>query len=120
MDVHQQPPSLAETRVVRIWRTEIDPARAAEYDEFARTKSLPMLRTQAGLVAVLFTSRGTERAVITLWEDWKSVDALGTSARYETTVNEIEAAGFLRGEQSVDAFDIDGTFARARETSVGE
>lgn len=101
---------LAEARVVRIWRTEIDPARADEYDEFARTRSLPMFRGHAGFIAVLFSSRGTERTVITLWHDWKSVDALGTSASYEATVNEIEAAGFLRGEQSVEALDIDAAF----------
>jgi hypothetical protein len=104
---------LADASFVRIWRTGIDPARAHEYDEFARTTSVSMFRRQPGFVAVLFTSRGSERTVITLWEDRESADALNASATYEATVNEIKAAGFLRGEQSVDAFALDGMFARS-------
>jgi heme-degrading monooxygenase HmoA len=97
---------------VRIWRTNIDPTRADEYDAFARTKSLPMFRAQPGFMGVFFTSRATERAVITLWEDLDCVAALDSSASYEETVNEIEAAGFLRGEQSVVTFALDGVFTR--------
>jgi hypothetical protein len=106
------PRALTEARVVRIWRTKIDPARADEYDEFARTKSLPMFRAQTGFMAVLLTSRETERAVITLWKDWDCVDALDTSASYAATVDEIETAGFLQSDQSVEAFALDGTFTR--------
>jgi hypothetical protein len=106
------PQALTEARIVRIWRTAIDPARADEYDDFARTRSLPMFRAQTGFTAVFFTSHATERAVITLWEDWESVDALSISASYEAIVHEIEAAGFLRGEQSVESFALDGVFTR--------
>lgn len=71
-----------------------------------------MFRAQAGLMAVVFTSRASERVVITFWEDADCVDALGASASYEATVKEIEAAGFLRGAQSVEAFALDGMFTR--------
>lgn len=104
------PQALTEARIVRIWRTAIDPARADEYDDFARTRSLPMFRAQTGFMAVFFTSHATERAVITLWEDWDCVDALSISASYAATVREIEDAGFLRGKQSVEAFALDGVF----------
>jgi len=106
VDLH----AITEARVVRIWRTNIDPTRADEYDEFARTKSLPMFRAQTGFKAVFFTSCAEERAVITLWEDNDCVDALNSSASYEATVNEIEAAGFLTGEQSVTTFALDSAF----------
>jgi heme-degrading monooxygenase HmoA len=106
---------LEVAKVVRIWRTEIDPARADEYEEFARTRSVPMFRAQPGFVAVLFASHGAERAVITFWEDWDAADALGASESYEATVKEIEAAGFLRGEQSVEAFALDASFGRSAD-----
>jgi heme-degrading monooxygenase HmoA len=105
-------PELGDATVVRIWRTGIDPDRSDDYDAFARTRSVPMFRAQPGFVAVLFTSRGSERAVITLWEDRESADALATSASYLSTVEAIEAAGFLRGEQTVEAFALDGLFTQ--------
>jgi hypothetical protein len=97
-----------EANVVRLWRTGIDPARADEYDHFAQSRSLPMFRTQPGFVAVLLCSRAAERTVITLWQCWDAVNALDHSATYQATVNEIEAAGFLRGDRSVETFDLDG------------
>jgi heme-degrading monooxygenase HmoA len=69
-----------------------------------------MFQTQPGFAAVLFTSHETERAVITLWESWDCVDALGASPSYRATVKDIEAAGFLRGEQSVEVFALDRIF----------
>ncbi len=96
--------------VVRIWRTEIDPARADDYDEFARTKSLPMFRVQGGFVGALFAGRGVERAVITLWKDLGSAEALSGSITYKATVDEIGATGLLRGEQSVEFLSLDGCF----------
>jgi hypothetical protein len=96
--------------VVRIWRTEIDLARADDYDAFARTKSLPMFRAQGGFVGVLFAGRGVERAVITLWEDLDSAEALSGSVTYKAAVDEIGATGFLRGGQSVEFLSLDGFF----------
>jgi hypothetical protein len=51
--------------VARIWRTAIEPARAEEYGEFARSR-LPMFRARLGSRGVLFASRNAERMVITL------------------------------------------------------
>lgn len=32
--------------IVRIWRTRVDPKRAAEYERFAQEQSLPMFQSQ--------------------------------------------------------------------------
>ena len=96
-----------KARVVRVWRTKIDPARASEYDVFARTKSVPMFRAQPGFKGVFFASDGSHRAVVTLWRDRAAVEALARSTTYHATVAEIEATGFLSGESSVELYDID-------------
>jgi hypothetical protein len=54
--------------IVRIWRTQIDQARADEYLDFAQSRSLPMFRAEPGFAGVLFAAREAERAVITLWD----------------------------------------------------
>jgi hypothetical protein len=96
----------AGATLVRVWSTEIDTDRAAEYDEFVSTKSTPMFQRQRGFVAALFCGQGRERTVITLWGDRAAVDALDTSETYRATVSEIEAAGFLRGAQTTEIFEL--------------
>jgi hypothetical protein len=103
-DVDQR--AFADATLVRVWSTEIDTNRAAEYDQFVSRKSIPMFQRQRGFVAALFCGRGRERAVITLWRDRAAVDALDTSETYRATVTEIEAAGFLQGEQTTEIFDL--------------
>ena len=99
--------------IVRIWRTQIDESRAEEYRTFARSKSLPMFRAQQGFAGVLFAMSNSDRAVITLWQDTASVQALDHSATYEATVAEIEATGFLRGESTVEILELEGGFVDA-------
>ena|SRR5215217_5398797 len=94
--------------IVRIWRTEIDPARADDYLRFARSKSLPMFREQRGFAGVLFAATETQRAVITLWRDLTAVDALDDSPTYKATTEEIEATGFLRGQSTVEVLELEG------------
>jgi hypothetical protein len=96
----------AGVTLVRVWSTEIDASRAAEYDEFVSTKSIPMFQLQRGFVAALFCGQERERAVITLWRDRAAVDALDTSETYRATVSEIEAASFLRGAQTTEIFEL--------------
>jgi heme-degrading monooxygenase HmoA len=96
--------------IMRIWRTEIDPRRAPDYIEFARRYSLPMFRSQPGFKGVFFTARERERVVITLWEDIAAATALNTSETYGHTVAAIEAAGFLRGESTVELFELEDRF----------
>jgi hypothetical protein len=96
--------------VARIWRTQIDETRADDYRRFAHTKSLPMFREQPGFVGVLFAAKLAERAVITLWHDVASAQRLDRSDTYQSTVTEIEATGFLRGESTVEVFELEGFF----------
>jgi heme-degrading monooxygenase HmoA len=96
--------------IARIWRTEIDPARAHEYRDFARAKSLPMFRAQPGFAGVLFAARGAERHVITLWADRASAEALERASAYRSTVAEIETTRFLRGPSAVEMFELEDHF----------
>lgn len=96
--------------IVRIWRTEIDETRAGDYIDFARERSLPMFRQQAGFGGVLFVADRGERIVITLWRDLASVAALEDSSSYRATVAEIEATGFITGRSSVEVFELDDIF----------
>jgi len=94
--------------IVRIWTTGVDPQRADEYREFAAVRSLPMFRIQEGFRGVLFTERGSQFAVISLWRDRAAVDSLETSPTYQETVAAILATGFLTDEQRVDVFEVKG------------
>ena len=107
--------------IARIWRTQIDETRADDYRRFAHVKSLPMFRAQPGFVGVLFAANLAERAVITLWRDIASAQRLDQSETYKSTVAEIEATGFLRGESSVEVLELEGFFledATARSWEV--
>jgi heme-degrading monooxygenase HmoA len=92
--------------IVRIWRTGIDLSRSAEYQEFARTRSLPMFERHDGFLGVLFTTSGEERVVITLWRDREAAAALERSSDYRATVQAIEETGFLRPPQRIEVLEI--------------
>lgn len=94
--------------IMRIWRTQVDEARAAEYERFADETSLPMFRAQPGFRGLLFGRDGRECAVMTLWEDDAAADALDASPSYRETVARINAAGFLSGESSVERWTVHG------------
>jgi heme-degrading monooxygenase HmoA len=93
--------------IARIWRTRIDETRADEYLEFARSRSLPMFRSQQGFVGVLFARQRAERAVISFWRDLASAHALDDSQIYEATVAEIEATGFIIGPSTIDVLEVE-------------
>jgi heme-degrading monooxygenase HmoA len=92
--------------IVRTWLTRIDESRSAEYAQFAQKRSLPMFRSQPGFAGVLFAAQPGTRLVITFWDDTRAVEALDTSESYQATVAAIEATGFLRGQSSVDVFEV--------------
>ena len=94
--------------VLRTWRTGIDESRSDEYLEFAERNSIPMVRAQAGFVGVIFAAKAGERAVVTFWESAAAAQALEQSASYLRTVAALEAAGFLIGPSSVEAFELEG------------
>jgi len=95
---------------VRIWTTGLDESRAPEYEDFARTVSLPMFRRHDGFGGVLFARSVSERVVITLWQDRAAAEALGESADYRATVKALEATGFLRPPQKLELLDVHGSW----------
>jgi heme-degrading monooxygenase HmoA len=98
--------------LARIWRTGVDATRLAEYGEFERNRSLPMFRQQSGFLGVLFLREANDRAAaLTLWRDEEAIQALEASPLYNLTVEALLATGLLRGEQTVEVFEVrDGEF----------
>jgi len=89
----------------RIWHTRVQAARAHEYEEFARTKSLPMFRKQQGFCGTLMLRRGEECQVISLWRSMEDIAVLDRSESYKETVAEILSRGFLHGEQTTEVYE---------------
>ena len=101
--------------ILRIWRTELNPARLDEYARFEQERSLPMFREQRGLLGVLFLREGPDRAAaLTIWEDRAAVEALGDSPSYQQTAAALMSSGLLVGEPSVDVFDVAGGELRTK------
>lgn len=90
----------------RLWTTQVDVARAEDYESFARDISLPMFRRQQGFRGTIMLRQEDRCAVLTLWRDIEDVVALRTSKDYKATVRKITAQGFLPGEQAVDVYKI--------------
>jgi heme-degrading monooxygenase HmoA len=82
--------------IARVWRAEIDPARADEYERFAHERSLPMFRSHAGFRGCALMREGADCSVVTLWDRPEDVAALEASERYRATVAAIMATGFVR------------------------
>jgi hypothetical protein len=93
--------------IVRIWRTRIDERRAADYDAFVSSKSMPMFRCQPGFLGALFASDGSKRLVISLWRDRSSAGVLNESSTYVSTVRELETTGILIGTSPVEVLQLD-------------
>jgi heme-degrading monooxygenase HmoA len=67
-----------------------------------------MFRSHDGFLGVLFGASGDERVVITFWRDAEAAYALNSSARYQQTVEKIEATGFIVRPSSLDVVEIEG------------
>jgi len=57
-------PEADGAKIIRVWRTEVDPERIDEYIAFTQSESLPMFRSQAGFLGVFFAHGGTEHVAI--------------------------------------------------------
>lgn len=87
--------------IARTWRTGIDPARADEYEAFARKTSLPMFERQAGFCGMLLLRGGADCRVMTFWENFADIETLESSTSYRETTGRLLGAGFLQGPRSV-------------------
>ena len=118
---HAKEDALTDINVVRIWRTGVDPQQISSYKRFTQSKSLPMFRAHSGFLGVFFTHRDDGLyAVITLWQDRASVEALEESPIHLQTVRELESSGFLVGESSVEVFDVEAYGGPGRKFLAGD
>jgi heme-degrading monooxygenase HmoA len=92
--------------ILRLWKASIDPARAGEYERFARERSLPMFRSHRGFRGCAFLRDGSDCTVVTLWAGPEDVAALEASPRYRDTVAAIMAAGFVRAAEDAVAVPV--------------
>ncbi len=92
--------------IARIWRTDFDPDRLDELRRFADEISAPMLGALPGCLGQVHANDGRSWMTITLWESRAHIEQAEASQRYRDTVDAILAAGFLRGGQTTDVFDI--------------
>jgi heme-degrading monooxygenase HmoA len=92
--------------ILRIWKANIDPARAEEYERFARERSLPMFRSHRGFQGCAFLRDGADCIVVTLWDEPADAAALESSDLYRETVAAIMAAGFVRGAEEALAVPV--------------
>ncbi len=92
--------------IARIWRTNVSPDRADDYERFAKNVSLPMFRVQQGFAGVLMLRDDADCLVITLWNEQADITALSKSESYNATVEHILNEGFLMGEQTTESYDL--------------
>jgi heme-degrading monooxygenase HmoA len=96
--------------IVRLWTTGLVPAKAAEYDAFANSRSLAMFKALEGCLGVIFVRSGGRGYVFSLWRDAASVEAMEESELYRGTVRDITAAGFLAEPQTTELVSLNGGF----------
>ncbi|MFN8377019.1 MAG: antibiotic biosynthesis monooxygenase [Anaerolineae bacterium] len=104
--------------IVRIWRTEVNPSRMAEFEEFERQHSMPMFRHQSGCLGVFFVRTPHDCAVISLWRDMASVEHLNHSPSYTQTVQRLLGTGMLHGKQVVEVFDVQNGFVDTQHLTM--
>lgn len=93
--------------IARVWRARLDPAQLVLYRHFEQTQCLPMLRRQPGFLGSLFLREAPDRTIsLTLWEDNGAVEALKSSPSYQETVLALVEGGFLRGEPTVEGWEV--------------
>ena len=96
--------------LVRIWRTQVDPFREAEYVAFTQDYSLPMFRQQPGCFGVLFLNAPPDWGALSYWQTDAALAALATSPIYLKTVRQLDETGLLIGPSSVEVFAVHGGF----------
>jgi heme-degrading monooxygenase HmoA len=119
MAVSDEERSAARSTVARLWKTGIDPTRHGEFRDFEQRYSLPMFREQRGFLGVLFLHSAAGAAVLTLWASREDAERLAESSAYRATVARLEQTGLLRGEQTIEVFEMTGAHIARSLTAVG-
>ena len=94
--------------ILRIWKTQVVAERAREFEEFGRKYTTPHFQQYTGFLGVFYTRTGTSCATVSLWKDMKAVEKLATSQTYQDIIEKIQNAGFLKGEQFTEAYEVQG------------
>lgn len=93
--------------LMRLWRTEYDPERLEELRDFARARSTPMFDSFPGCMGHLFAHRDATWLTISMWIGAHAISVAEHSTVYRETVDALDATGILRGQPSVEIYDID-------------
>lgn len=94
--------------ILRIWRARLVAKRLDEYRRFEREQWLPMLRKQSGLLGVLFLREEEVLvAMITVWEDWGTLEAMRSSSSYRDVTRELSTSDLAK-ETSVEVLEVEG------------
>lgn len=101
--------------LARLWTTQIEEARGADYETFARVLSQPMFASMPGCVGALFLGIGSHRAVLSLWLNSRAIEQAEASIHYQDTVASLVASGVLRGAQQVSIWPVREGFLRTSE-----
>lgn len=99
--------------IVRIWKVGIQSGKKQALEKFAKEISLPMFRSQAGCLGVLFTYKDDICATVTLWNNQASINQLEQSSIYQEVVEKIENSGILEGNHETEVFYSYGGFLNA-------
>lgn len=91
--------------LVRIWKTDFDPAGFERLNDYANTVSLPALSSRPGNRGVLFYQRDSLWWTLTIWENRAAIDALADDEVYQETVAGILALDVLGKDQSVEIYE---------------
>jgi heme-degrading monooxygenase HmoA len=95
--------------ILRMRRAKINPARLEGYRRFEAERYMPILRNQPGFLGVLFLQQAENHAaLLTLWEDEGTVEALQSSPSYRQTTHELSESVLLAGDQSVELLEVEG------------
>ena len=96
--------------LLRIWKTEVVEDRASEFEDFGKKYTTPTFKRYSGFIGVLYNRSGTFCATISIWTDKSSIQTLESSKEYQNLVEKIKKAGFLRGDQITEVYDLKGGF----------
>lgn len=105
--------------ICRKWTTGLVPERADVFDAYAKKVSLPMFKSQQGLLSCFVARTQDKATVTTIWENKENILAMERSAEYQKTVSGLFALSCLDDQQSVEIFDLREAYIRQFDTQDG-
>ena len=94
--------------LIRLWTTGFDPERLSELQVFADDVSAPMFAQLPGCLGHLYATEGSQWITASFWRSETDIELAEASPRYQDVVAQIQRAGFLRGEPSMQVMKVTG------------